>query len=278
MQPWIIVLIVLAAAVVLLLPIVLFAPARPSKKKKAPFYGKNIAHRGLYQKDQSIPENSLPAFARAVEAGYGMELDVQLSRDGKVVVFHDDTLDRVCGLPKRVDELDYEDLLNLRLCGTGEKIPLFDEVLATVAGKTPIIVELKTGRRNEELCQKTLAALRAYAGETCVESFDPTIVAWFRKHAPGIYRGQLAQPPKHYRKHGKSAFVSFLLGTTALNVIARPNFIAYRIGKKTLGVRLAECLGATRVAWTSRDESTEKKFDVVIFEHYLPKPEYKTLR
>ena len=277
MQPWIIVLIVVAA-LLLLFPLFIFAPARPNKKKKAPFYGKNIAHRGLFQKDQSIPENSLPAFARAVEAGYGMELDVQLSRDGFVVVFHDDTLDRVCGVAKRVDELDYSELQNLRLCGTDEKIPLFDEVLATVGGKTPIIVELKTGPRNEELCKKTLAALRAYAGETCVESFDPTIVAWFRKHAPDIYRGQLAQPPKHYRKYGKSALVSFLLGTCALNVIARPNFIAYRIGRKTLGVHLAEWMGATRVAWTSHDAATEKKFDVVIFEHYLPKTEYKKLK
>lgn len=277
MQPWIIVLIVLAA-LLLLFPVLIFAPARPGKKKKAAFYGKNIAHRGLYQKDQSIPENSLPAFARAVENGYGMELDVQLSRDGKVVVFHDDTLERVCGVPKRVDELDFAELQELRLCGTEEKIPLFDEVLATVAGKTPIIVELKTGPRNGELCEKTLAALRFYAGETCIESFDPTIVAWFRKHAPDIYRGQLAQPPKYYRKYGKSALVSFLLGTCALNLIARPNFIAYRIGKKTFGVHLAEFLGATRVAWTSREESTEKNFDVVIFEHYLPKPQYKNLK
>ena len=273
MQPWLIVLILLAALCLFLL-FLLFSPARPGKKKKAAFYGKNIAHRGLYQKDQSIPENSLPAFAKTVEAGYGMELDVQLSRDGRVVVFHDDDLKRVCGVDKRVDELDYAELQKLRLCGTDEKIPLFDEVLATVGGKTPIIVELKTGKRNGELCQKTLAALRAYKGDTCIESFDPTIVAWFRKHAPDIYRGQLAQLPKEYRKVGKSALVSFLLGTCALNIVARPNFIAYRIGRKALSVHLAELLGATRVAWTSHDEAVERKFDVVIFEHYLPRTEY----
>ena len=271
MPTWLIVLFSLVA-LCLLLVLFIFAPARPSKKKKAPFYGNNIAHRGLYQKDQSVPENSLPAFAKAVEAGYGMELDVQLSRDGKVVVFHDDTLERVC---KRVDELDYSELQEVRFCGTDEKIPLFDEVLATVGGKTPMIVELKTGSRNEELCQKTLAALRGYEGEFCIESFDPTIVAWFRKHAPEIYRGQLAQPFQDYRKHGKSRLVSFLLSTTALNVIARPNFIAYKIGKKPLSVHFAEALGATRVAWTSHDETNEKNFDVVIFEHYLPKTQYK---
>lgn len=275
MQPWWIVLIVLAT--LLLLFLFVYAPARPSKKKRAAFYGKNIAHRGLFEKDQSIPENSLPAFARAVKSGYGVELDVQLSRDGRVVVFHDDDLKRVCGDDRRVDEVDYEELKTLHLFDSAERVPLFDEVLATIAGKTPIIVELKTGKHNKELCEKTLAALRAYAGKTCIESFDPTIVAWFKKNARDVFRGQLAQMPIEYRKIGKSPLVSFLLGTTALNFLARPNFIAYRIGKKAFPVRVAEALGATRVAWTSHDEATEQNYDVVIFEHYRPKTEYKRL-
>ena len=275
MQGWLIALVVLG--VLLLLFLFVYAPARPSKQKKAPFYGKNIAHRGLFEKDQSIPENSLPAFSRAVENGYGVELDVQLSRDGRVVVFHDDDLKRVCGDARRVDEVDYEELKTLRLYASEETIPLFDEVLATIAGKTPIIVELKTGKRNKELCEKTLAALRSYMGVTCIESFDPTIVAWFKKNAPDLFRGQLAQLPIEYRKIGKSPLVSFLLGTTALNVIARPNFIAYRIGKKTFSVHVAEALGAVPVAWTSHDDKTEANYDVVIFEHYRPKTEYKQL-
>lgn len=276
MQPWLIALLCVLAFVLFLFLLV-YAPARPSKQKKAAFYGKNIAHRGLFEKDQSVPENSLPAFSRAVEAGYGVELDVQLSRDGKVVVFHDDDLTRVCGDSRRVDEVDYSELKTLRLCGSEETIPLFDEVLATIAGKTPIIVELKTGKHNRELCEKTLAALRAYHGDACIESFDPTIVAWFKKNARDLFRGQLAQMPIEYRKIGKSPLVSFLLGTTALNVIARPNFIAYRIGKKAFPVRVAEALGAVPVAWTSHDEATEQTYDVVIFEHYRPKTEYKHL-
>ena len=93
MQPWLIVLLSVLAFLLLLFLFV-YAPARPSKQKKAAFYGKNIAHRGLHEKDQSIPENSLTGFRLAVEAGYGMELDVQLSRDGQVVVFHDLVFDR----------------------------------------------------------------------------------------------------------------------------------------------------------------------------------------
>ena len=263
------------AAVLLLLPFLLLAPRRPGKKKSAPFFGRNFAHRGLYEKDGSVPENSLPAFARAVERGYGIELDVQLSRDGEVVVFHDDTLDRVCGKDARVDALDYAELRSLSLCGTEERVPLFSEVLELVNGRVPLIVELKNGPRNKELCRKTLAFLRAYRGPFCVESFNPMIVAWFRRHAPSVFRGQLSQPPARYPEEGYSKALGFVLGNLLLNLLARPHFVAYKIGKKPLAVRFSEALGATRVAWTSHDDTAEADFDVVIFEHYLPRPVFK---
>ena len=191
----------LGLGALLALPTAMLAPAIPTPEKKAPFLGQNIAHRGLFTADQRIPENSLAAFRRAVEAGYGMELDVQLSRDGQVVVFHDDDLKRVCGVDAPVDALDYAELQALPLCGTGERMPLFSEVLQLVDGRTPMIVELKNGRRNRELCEKTLALLRAYSGPCCIESFNPMIVSWFRFHAPDLLRGQLAMPPQHYGKN-----------------------------------------------------------------------------
>jgi len=269
------IIIIAVTAVLLLLPLFILAPYKAGKKKTAPFYGQNFAHRGLYEKDQSIPENSLAAFMRAADNGYGMELDVQLSRDGRVVVFHDDTLGRMCGVDSRVDELDYDQLIELKLKDTEERIPLFSEALERVDGRTPIIVELKNGRKNKELCQKTLAMLREYKGVTCVESFNPMIVAWFRFHAPDILRGQLAQQPEKYRRSGMSALQSGALGSTALNFAARPNFIAYCIGKKPFAVRFAEWLGAMKVAWTSHSTDTEKDFDAVIFEHYTPDIRYK---
>ena len=85
-----------------------------------------------------MPENSLPAFRAAAEAGYGVELDIQLSRDGQVVVFHDDTLDRVCGVHGRVDEFTFEELRGMRLCGTQETIPLLTEVFEVMGGRTPM--------------------------------------------------------------------------------------------------------------------------------------------
>ena len=255
------------------LPLAMLAPGRAEKAKKSPFQGRNFAHRGLHTPDKRVPENSLAAFGAAAEAGYGMELDVQLSRDGQVVVFHDDDLLRVCGREERVEELTLAELRTLSLCGTEERIPLFSQVLALVHGRTPLIVELKSGKRNRELCEKTLALLRGYSGAYCVESFDPFIVAWFRRSAPDLLRGQLSQPPGLYRE--QPALLRFLLGNTLLNFLSRPQFIAYKIGPRPLPVRLAELLGAMRVGWTSHAPASEKGRDAVIFEFYSPRTKYR---
>ena len=265
----------LAAGCLAAAPFILLAPGQASESKKAPFTGRNFAHRGLHSEDQSIPENSLKAFALAAEAGYGMELDVQLSKDGQVVVFHDDTLDRVCGVAARVDELDFAELEKLSLFGTDERIPLFSKVLELVNGRTPLIVELKNGHRNDELCEKTWALLRTYPGAYCIESFNPLIVAWFRFHAPTVLRGQLAQLPEEYVRGGRKIPEALVLGNTLLNVAARPQFIAYRIGPKPLAVRFAEALGAMPFGWTSHSRDSEAGRDAVIFEYYKPDVRFK---
>ena len=256
-------------------------PGRLSAAQAAPFYGVNHAHRGLYAQDQSVPENSLPAFAAAAEKGYGMELDIQLSLDGEVVVFHDDTLARMCGIGGRVDAFPLARLREMPLAGTAERMPLLTEVFDTVAGKAPIIIELKTGPRNEELCRKGLALMRAYqkqyGGAFCVESFDARIVAWFRKNAPDILRGQLTDSPRALGS-GRSV-LDFIAGNLLSNVIARPQFIAHGPGRKTALTRFAEACGAMPVYWTARpgDDAAalEEYYDAVIFEHYAPKPKYK---
>ena len=258
------------------LPALLVAPGHTTRALRAPFYGRNIAHRGLYSKDQKIPENSLAAFRKAVEAGYGIELDVALSLDGQVVVFHDDTLERICGVSAGIGEKTLAQLRELSLCGSEEKIPLLSEVLSLVDVRVPIIVELKNGTRNRELCRKTLALLKAYPGDVCIESFNPLIVAWFRFHAPNLLRGQLSQQLGEYTKSGLPKAEAFVLSNTLLNFAARPQFIAYRIGKKPISVKAAEFLGAVPVAWTSHDPESEKTNDFVIFEHYLPKIRYKS--
>lgn len=250
------------------------APGASGKRQRAPFMGKNIAHRGLHSRDKSVPENSLTAFRLAAEAGYAIELDVQLSKDGEVVVFHDDTLDRVCSVHARVDELTLAELKALRLCGTDETIPLFTEVLSTVRGRSAIVCELKDGKRNRELCRKTYDIISSYNGDICIESFNPMIVGWFRVHASDLLRGQLAAPMREYPAT-MSRPVVFALSHTLFNFIARPQFIAYKIGFRPMTVRLSEFLGAMRVGWTSHEPRNEKGRDAVIFEFYKPKLKFK---
>ena len=271
-------LLILLAAAALLAAAGLFLlwPARPGAEKAAPLAGRCFAHRGLHTPDRTVPENSLAAFRRAVEAGYGIELDIQLSRDGQVVVFHDDTLQRVCGVQGRVDAFTLEELQAMQLHGTGETIPLFTQVLRLVAGKVPLIVELKTGPRNKELCQKALAILRDYSGPFCIESFDPRIVGWFRRHAPEILRGQLAGPPATYK--GVPPGGGFILGNLLANVLGRPEFIAYDNLPRPACVRFVLRHGPLRVVWTARDaaahDALTRENDLIIFEFYTPAPHF----
>lgn len=253
----------------------LLAPGTSSRRQREPFMGTNVAHRGLHSRDKSVPENSLEAFRLAAEAGYGIELDAQFSKDKQVVVFHDDTLDRVCGVHARVDELTYDELKELRLCGSDQTIPLFTEVLGVIRGRSPIICELKNGRNNRELCEKTYEIISGYRGDICVESFNPMIVAWFRFHAKDLLRGQLAQPTRFYDAETMSAPLAYALGHTLFNCLARPQFIAYRIGFRPLSVRMSELLGAMRVGWTSHEPRNEAGRDTVIFEFYRPKVKFK---
>jgi glycerophosphoryl diester phosphodiesterase len=249
----------------------------PAKKMAEAFYGLNCAHRGLHTKDQRIPENSLPAFKLAREMGYGVELDVHLSKDERVVVFHDDDLKCACGVDKPVSGLTWDELNALRLFETNERIPLLTEVLA-VLGDTPVIAEIKSaGSNNAKLCEKTLEILSAYGGGWCIESFDPRAAAWFRKNAPDVLRGQLSTPPHKFDTITK--WKAFLLGNLLTNFISRPHFIAYSTEPRPLTVKLCRMMNPMTAIWTVRPNSDiarcEKENDTIIFEYYTPSARYK---
>lgn len=181
---WLILLIVVAALCALVLFLV--APAAGRKELRTPFAGRNFAHRGYFGKDQRPPENSLPAFAAAVQNGYGMEMDVQFSSDRKLLVFHDDTLTRMTGTKGWVRDYPYDQICQMPLKGSAEHAPLFSEFLQTVDGKTPLIIEIKsrheyTGEYLDALCHATLDGLKGYNGPYCIESFDPRVVKRIRK-------------------------------------------------------------------------------------------------
>ena len=251
----------------------LIAPGRSSRAARAPFEGRAFAHRGLYEPDQSVPENSLPAFLRAVEAGYGAELDVQLTRDGQIVVFHDDDMQRACGVKGAVRDFTYEELHAIPLFGTGERIPLFSDVLRIFNGKQPLIVELKYGPDTDLLCEATRQMLDAYPGSACVESFHPAMVRWFWKHDPKRLRGQLSEAACFSKKH-LSLPLAFMMSRLLTNFLTRPQFIAYRVGPKPLSIRVSEGMGAMKVLWTDREPEQHarrmKENHAVIFEGYRP--------
>lgn len=259
------------AILIALLVLFILAPSRKCRRADV-WKGTAFAHRGLHGGE--IPENSIEAFEAACRAGFGIELDVQLSKDGHVVVFHDDTLVRMTGDPRRVDEATLADLRALRLDGKAQ-IPTFEEVLACVRGRVPLLVEIKNGRRNSELCEKTAALLKQYGGAYLVESFNPLILRWLKQNAPEIIRGQLVGPKKDYLKSDFSLWLAVALSTLSLNFLARPDFVAYDVSLNFAAPRIQRALFHTPMAaWTVRDRETYRRCmetgEMPIFENFLP--------
>lgn len=285
----ILLLLILGVAVVLCVAFSLFAvwPGAPRRALRRPFYGRSYAHRGLFGAQQSPPENSLPAFAAAARQGYGIELDVQFTRDRQLVVFHDDTLDRMTPARGGVKDTPWPVVSALPLAGSGEHAPLFADVLQTVAGAdptTPLIVEIKShwrysGAYLTQLCREVLDALAGYPGPYCIESFDPRVVRLVRKLAPQVVRGQLADSYRNHRRIGTPRVAAFLLSHCFGNLIARPDFIAWCPDRRNWAIRLCAALGAMTIMWTAVPEydiaRLERENDALIFQWYEAEPKYK---
>lgn len=231
------------------------------------------AHRGLHDIQKGVPENSLLAFRLARDAGYGIELDVHLSKDGKLVVEHDDTLRRTCGADLRIEETDWETLSALRLEGTEERLPLLEEVFSLVDGKVPLLIELKIVKGNWSALGKAVReALRHYNGPFCIESFEPRALLWFRKNAPEIPRGQLAGDVR--KESTVSPVINFVLKNLLVHVLSRPDFVAYHFrDHRNLSFRLCRLLFRPPVFfWTVRSvegENLSQKYSATpIFENF----------
>ncbi len=232
----------------------------------------HYAHRGLHDNRTSAPENSLKSFELAVEAGYGIEMDVQLSKDNIPVVFHDKTLKRMCGKEGYVWDYTLEELKKLTLKDSGERIPTFEEVLKLIDGKVPLIIEYKMDRPTIKVCELGDKLLSDYKGVYCIESFHPKAVRWYRKHRPEIVRGQLSMDFSKDEKYNAPYFVvmTYLLS----DFITRPDFIAYHhVDEHILSRRLCKKLGGLAVAYTIKSqeayEKVKDKFDLFIFDSFI---------
>ena len=196
----------------------------------------------------------MAGFKAAVEAGYGIEFDLQLTKDKKVVVHHDRSLKRVCGADVSIGDLTYKKLQQYRLQNTEERVPLFSDVLALVDGRTPLIIELKHYDDADLLCPLVWELLRNYKGPYCVESFDPYIVRWFRKNHPYVLRGQLMGHFEGKDEECKGFFRALFWRNLWTNVLTRPHFEAYDVHfRNNISHRIAcDKMKMQEVNWTLR--------------------------
>ncbi len=254
----------------------LFLPGRPAERQREVFGGRYFAHRGLYDNDAGVPENSLAAFKNAARHGYGCELDVQFTKDKKLIVFHDNDFKRASGVDTPVWELTYDEVQRLPLFGSDERAPLFSEVLRCMDGRAPLIVEIKAEGVDtawyREVFEATKKELKGYKGEYCIESFHPYVVRLVKKHMPQVLRGQLVGGVRDRGALKKP--VALALAWLLTSFYTRPQFIAY--DERYIGrpLRAAKRLGAMSVMWTVRTlercRELEKTEGAIIFEHCDP--------
>lgn len=237
--------------------------------------GWSYAHRGLH--GNGIPENSMAAFRKAKECGYGIELDIHLLSDGSLAVMHDSKLKRTTGADGRIEDLTADQLAQYKLEGTDETIPLFSQVLELYNGEAPLIIELKAvGDNIDALCSKACQMMEGYTGPYCMESFDPRCIRWLRKNRPAIIRGQLTENYFVSKTSVLPAFLKFVLRHQLLNFLTLPDFVAYRFAdRKTFSNTLVRKFwGVQGVTWTLQTSAdyviATKEGWIPIFENFAP--------
>ena len=169
-----------------------------------------IAHRGIHN-NINIPENSILAFSKAIKKSYPIELDVQLTKDNILIVFHDKNLKRMTGCCKDINELTYNEIKKLKLLNTYQIIPTLKDVLNLVNGKVLLDIEIKSTKKINKICE----ILTSYNHPFIIKSFSPRIIRWFYKNNPDIIRGLLISK-KYYNG---------IIGSIILN-LCKPNFLA----------------------------------------------------
>lgn len=246
-------------------------PVRKSRLD-ATWYDYDYAHRGLHDGNQTVMENSLLAIQKAVEAGYGIELDVQLCQD-ELVVIHDQDLKRCCGIDRNIADCTYQALQGYGLYGSEVRIPTFSQVLELVDGKVPLIVEIKQYATSTQASEATARLLDNYHGAFCVESFNPHSVHWFKEHRPNWIRGQLSDLMKVSSSLSRPQ--AFAITHLLTNVWTQPDFVAYQVHKRHwIAPLIARFAKVPMVHWTIKTQSeynqVAKSKALIIFEGFIP--------
>lgn len=210
--------------------------------------GNLIAHRGIH--NERIKENTLMAFDKAIMHNMPIELDIQLTCDNVVVVYHDESLRRLIGKNKKIKDLTYDELRSL-----ASFIPTFKETLDFVRGRVPLLIELKSYNKGYKLEEECVKLLDKYNGKFAIQSFKPWSIYWFRKNRRDWIRGQLVTNGYNYN------FISNIIYRHMLfNVFTKPDFISYNI--KGLPNKI---IAKTRkkdiiLGWTVRNDKQLRKY------------------
>ncbi|OQC10523.1 MAG: cytoplasmic glycerophosphodiester phosphodiesterase [Tenericutes bacterium ADurb.Bin087] len=194
--------------------------------KEHPIFKVPLAHRGLH--NQKLDENSMPAFEAAVKAGFGIELDVHVTADNKIVVIHDNTTTRTTGVEKVVNESTYKELKKLRLLQTQTEIPLLKDVLKMVKGRVPVLVEVKAENTiPPSLVSEVLKVVEKYPYKKmlALQAFNPYVARDLKKGSEGVPVGQLMSDVLH----GQSKFVHFMYRSLLLLKVSKPDFFNYEV-------------------------------------------------
>lgn len=261
--------------IILLIPLLYVLSVMPrilNRPNYSIFYNQLFAHRGLHDIYPDSPENSMAAFALAVHHGFGIELDVHLTKDDIPVVFHDDNLYRICGVNQMLRDFTYEELQQFELCNTKERIPRLQDVLDLVKGQVPLLIEYKVEHNAKKLCSISNDLLTNYCGTYCIESFHPFALYWYKRNRPDIVRGQLSSNFLAEKKTVSHFLLTHLIG----NFYGAPDFIAYNcLYKEEFTRRLCRKFFRTpSFAWTVKSheqmKNCKKDFDSFIFESFIP--------
>ncbi|MCR5294398.1 MAG: acylphosphatase [Lachnospiraceae bacterium] len=247
-------------------------PYKKRKERVLELAGWHYAHRGLFDPEAGIPENSMPAFEKALEEGYGIELDVRMTADNQFVVLHDRNLKRAAGVDALADEKTLRELSELTLFGTELRVPIFYEVLKTVDGKVPLLIEVKCekGMDYKEIVRELVFYLDGYEGKVLIESFHPGILAELARQRPQYLRGQLSE------RFPEETLLAKAFTICLFNFLAKPDFISYRINDSgSAGFILQRYIYRSVMAgWTVRDADSLKALkgivDLFIFEGFRP--------
>ena len=254
---------------------VLIAPRTIGAASLDHMEGYHYAHRGYHDGNVAVPENSLASFQAAIDAGDGIELDVQLSSDKIPMVFHDADLLRVCGVEGKIWDYTCQELQAMQLFGTEETIPTLAQALELIGGQVPILVEYKMDKVDTDVCAYSHELLKNYDGPYAVQSFHPFALFWYRQNAKDVPRGILAKNfIRDKQEKGKDpSIVDFLTTNLMLNVVGYPDFIAYDWQDADyFALKLCRLMGAPTSTWTLKDpahyEQVQGQFDLYTFEGF----------